>query len=104
MSANAVATLAYARWLYGTPAAGPLVAGGLRALAVAVAAVVATGFATQAGSAGGWAGFWDLLFRGGLYAVVTAGLGWIFGGPVLRDILAKLAARIPKLVSRKRMP
>jgi peptidoglycan biosynthesis protein MviN/MurJ (putative lipid II flippase) len=88
MSANALATLSYARWRHGGPALGPVAASALRSAVIATAAGWAGAKATahRPGLAGALV---DLGLGGAAFAAV-AGVGVVLAGdPALRAGFAR---------------
>jgi putative peptidoglycan lipid II flippase len=93
MTANALATLGYARWRFGGPALQPIAGSGLRALAIAAPAAAAA-TACIAGRAGTLGALTDLALGSAAFAAVAVlGVATI-GDAVLRDVLRRLGARL----------
>jgi putative peptidoglycan lipid II flippase len=93
MSANALATLLYARWRHGGPALLPIATSGLRSLAIGALAVVAAaaGVAHRPATLGAVT---DLVLGGVAFAAV-AGIGIVaLGDAALRDALRRLGRRL----------
>ena len=103
MSANAMATLAWARRRYGAPHGQSLVAAGFRALVVTGVglAAIRLGLPELSPPSGALA---QILLSGMVYTAVVGGLAWVFGGPVLRGILGGRVGRLRGLGSGQRSP
>lgn len=93
MAVNAGATVVWARTLHGTPPLLPLLGAGLRSVAIAGAAALASS-QVQTGGAGRLAAGLDLVVGGGVFAAV-AGAGLLaFGDDATRALVRSLPRRL----------
>ncbi|MBW2240651.1 MAG: murein biosynthesis integral membrane protein MurJ [Deltaproteobacteria bacterium] len=100
VSVNAIATLAMARALHGSPPLRLLLGGLLRA---AAASLLGAGAALQVpplldGTAGALA---DIVVRGAIFLAVALPLAWWFGDAALREELSRLGGRLSKRISTR---
>ena len=93
MSANALATLLYGRWLHGGPALAPIAAAAARALGIALVAGAAAHFAIG-GRSGTLGALLDLAIGGGAFALVAAAGIAVAGDAALRDAGLRLVRRL----------
>jgi putative peptidoglycan lipid II flippase len=93
MSANALATLALAQRLHGTPALASLAASGLRAAGISGIAALA-GAALLRGGEGTLAALLDLGIGGAAYGAVALALVFVLGDAPLRTTVRRLAQRL----------
>jgi putative peptidoglycan lipid II flippase len=98
MTANALATIAWARWLHGAPSLSALVATVARAAAIAVPVAVVLRLLIPATSAGALAALLSFAAGAVAYAALVGGGTWLFGDQVLRDALGRIARRLLRLV------
>jgi hypothetical protein len=98
MTANALATLVWARRLHGGPSLAALAATTARALAIAALAAAAA-HAARPGLPGRGGALLDLALGGGAFAAVSALGVWRLGDPVMREaargVLRRLQRRRP---------
>jgi putative peptidoglycan lipid II flippase len=91
MTGNAVLTLAYARWLHGTPRLVTLANTALRALVIAATAALAAALAIETWLTGATSLL--QLVVGGMAFAITALLGArLIGDPPIREAVARLAS------------
>jgi putative peptidoglycan lipid II flippase len=94
MSANALATLALARWLHGAPALAALAATMLRAALVAMPAAALVRAVAGATPATLLEALWQLGGGGVLFAALCAGGILLIGDPAMRDLLTRVTRRL----------
>jgi putative peptidoglycan lipid II flippase len=95
MSANAVATLLWARVRHGAPELGALAATGARALVAALPAA-ALGLVVQRGAPGLGGALTDLALGGACFGAAAALAGWWIADEALRAPLRRLGRRVAR--------